>query len=168
MSDDSTMNAYAKRQPYELLPIAIRLDTLINVLALKKGGAINRMHSFQDMFANIVRSGFTSNIGTFNVNDLSYILDKETQFAALDSEKIEEIAKEVSRMRLQEKTEKEIARYLVNQFQSEKLRIQGDLEEMRNKYNLEKEDNDRKTKQLNPSAIYLKAIGSDSLREHHP
>lgn len=157
LSDDSTMNAYAKRQPYEFLPMAIRLDTLINVLALKKGGAINRMHSFQDMFANIVRSGFTSNVGTFNVNDLSYILDKETQFASLDPEKIEEVAKEVSRMRLQEKTDKEIARYLANQFQSEKLKIQGDLEEMKNKYHLEKEDNVRKTRQLNQSDLLLAA-----------
>lgn len=157
LSDDSTLNAYAKRQPYEFLPMAIRLDTLINVLALKKGGAINRMHSFQDMFANIVRSGFTSNVGTFNVNDLSYILDKETQFASLDPEKIEDVAKEVSRMRLQEKTDKEIARYLANQLQCEKLKIQGDLEEMKNKYNLEKEDNVRKTKQLNQSDSLLAA-----------
>lgn len=164
LSDDSTMNAYAKKKPYESLPMAIRLDTLINVLALKKGGAINRMHSFQDMFANIVRSGFTSNIGTFNINDLTYILDKDTQFASLDSNKIEEIAIEVSRMRLQEKTEKEIACYLVNQFQSEKLKIQGDLEEFKNKYNLEKEDNDRKTKQLNQSDSLLATSVNEKAR----
>lgn len=167
LSDDSTMNAYAKRQPYEFLPMAIRLDTLINVLALKKGGAINRMHSFQDMFANIVRSGFTSNAETFNINDLSYILDKDTQFASLESEKIEEIAKEVSRMRLQEKTEKEIARYLVNQFQREKLKIQGDFEEMKNKYHLEKEDNDRKTKQLNQTDSLLATSVSDKAKDKY-
>ena len=67
-------------------------------------------------------------------------------------------------MRLQEKTEKEIARYLVNQFQSEKLKIQGDFEEMKNKYHLEKEDNDRKTKQLNQTDSLLETSVSEKAK----
>lgn len=157
LSDDSTMNAYAKKQPFEVLPMAVRLDTLINVLALKKGGIINRQHSFQDMFANIVRSGFVTTTGTFNIYDLSYILDKENQYAALSQEKLEEVAKEVNRMRILDKPELEIARYLVNQFQCEKLKVQGDLEEMKNKYNLEKEDNKDKTKKLLHAGSLLEA-----------
>lgn len=141
LSTDSTLNVYAKQQPFEELPLAIRLDTLINILAVKKGAAINRMTSFQDLFANIIRSGFMPQTETFETRDLAYIHDKEAQVGSLDEYSIEEMARTVKRMRISDRPEKEILKYITRTFQGEKMKVIDDLDAMTIKYNKEREEN---------------------------
>lgn len=141
LSTDSTLNVYAKQQPFEELPLAIRLDTLINILAVKKGAALNRMTSFQDLFANIIRSGFMPQSETFETRDLAYIHDKEAQVGSLDEFSIEEIACTVKRMRISDRPEKEILKYITRTFQGEKMKVQDDLDAMTIKFNKEHEEN---------------------------
>lgn len=141
LSTDSTLNVYAKQQPFEELPLAIRLDTLINILAVKKGAALNRMTSFQDLFANIIRSGFMPQTETFETRDLAYIHDKEAQVGSLDEYSIEEMARTVKRMRISDRPEKEILKYITRTFQGEKMKVIDDLDEMTIKFNKEREEN---------------------------
>ena len=49
LSDDPTLNQYAKQQNYQEIPFSVRLDTLINVLAIRRGALNGREISFQNV-----------------------------------------------------------------------------------------------------------------------
>lgn len=148
LSDDPTLNQYAKRQQYKEIPFSVRLDTLINVLALKRGGINGRNTSFQNVFANIISHGFAPSSNTFKVEDLSYMYDKNIQVASLSEDRVEEIACAVNRMRMSDIPEKEVSKALMNFIQGEKIRIQGEYDLMREKYILEHTENEENKKGL--------------------
>lgn len=141
LSDDSTLNQYAKRIPFDFIPISIRIDTLINVLAVKQGGLLNYQTSFQELFANIIRSGFNPRKDTFQLEDLSYMYEKNIQIASLDIERVEEIACEINKLRMKETPDKDISQALMRYIQGEKIKIRDDYHEMRNKFIEERNEN---------------------------
>lgn len=148
LSDDPTLNQYAKRQQYKEIPFSVRLDTLINVLALKRGGMNGRNTSFQNVFANIISNGFAPSSNTFRVEDLSYMYDKNIQVASLSEERVKEIACAINRMRMSDMPEKEVSKALMHYIQGEKIRIQGEYDLMREKYILEHSENEENKKEL--------------------
>lgn len=148
LSDDPTLNQYAKRQTYKEIPFSVRLDTLINVLALKRGGMNGRNTSFQNVFANIISHGFAPSSNTFRIEDLSYMYDKNIQVASLSEERVEEIACAINRMRMSDMPEKEVSKALMHFIQGEKIRIQGEYDLMRERYILEHSENEENKKGL--------------------
>lgn len=148
LSDDSTMNVFAKRRPYEEIPIALRLDTLINVLAIKKGGMVSRESSFKEMFANIIQKGFIPYSANYNTNDLLYILEKDKQVVCLEPTRIEQMARDINRMRIQERSEADVARYIINEIQTERQKDKDDLKEITYKYHQERNSNIEMSKKV--------------------
>lgn len=158
LSDDPTLNQYAKRKPFAETPFSIRLDTLINVLALKQGGLNGRNLSFQAVFANIVRNGFTPRMNTFNVEDLAYMYEKNVQVASLSEDRVEEIARSINRMRLSDVSDKEVSHALMRFIQGEKIRIQGEYDIIKDKYIIEHAENEENKKGWQESESQLNYI----------
>lgn len=167
LSDDYTLNQYAKRRPFEIIPIAVRLDTIINVLAVKQGGVLNNQTSFQELFANIVRNGFNPHKDTFQVEDLSYMYDKNIQVASLEPNRIEEIACEVNRLRMQEIPDKEISHTLMRYIQGEKIKYQGDYEEMKDKYIIERGENERNKQDLTSAKNRISILATQNAKHKY-
>lgn len=167
LSDDCTLNQYAKRKPFEMIPIAVRLDTIINVLAVKQGGVLNNQTSFQELFANIVRNGFKPHKDTFQVEDLSYMYDKNIQVASLEPNRIEEIACEINRLRMQEIPDKEISHTLMRYIQGEKIKYQGDYEEMKDKYIVERGENERNKQDLTSAKNKISILAAQNAKHKY-
>lgn len=167
LSDDNTLNQYAKRMPFDQIPLAVRLDTLINVLAVKQGGILNNQTSFQELFANIVRNGFNPHKDTFQVEDLSYMYDKNIQVASLESSRIEEIAREVNRLRMQDTPDKEVSQTLMRCIQGEKIKYQDDYAEMKDKYIVARKENETNKRILASAKDQLEILAESNAKHKY-
>ena len=125
LSQEVSVNAYAKKKPLiNGLPIAIHIDTLLNVLALN-GGALKR--EYKTLFADIIREGLQPSRDTFTVPDLSIMLDKNDQISKLPPEKVAEIAQGIHNKRLLGASDRDITVYMTREIQGAKLEVMEDL-----------------------------------------
>ncbi|MDX9798904.1 MAG: hypothetical protein RBT05_08605, partial [Bacteroidales bacterium] len=134
LSQEVSINNYSKQKPFIYdLPLAIKLETIINILAVNTGGVDVDSSDYIPLFASMVRNGFTPNKDTFKVVDLSLMLEKNQQIAQLPSEDTIRIAKDVHRRRLLGESEDKISLELTREIQGVKLQIVDDLEETKSK-----------------------------------
>ena len=142
LSQEPSVNGYAKLTPSENeLPIAINIETLINVLAINSYDIDTK--DYITLFANIIRMNLQPNRETFRLEDLSYILEKNQQIAQLSPNSTIEIAKEIHRDRLLGIPDEEVEKKMTRLFQGEKLKIANDLDVARQELSIMKEDNIR-------------------------
>ena len=126
LSQEVSVNAYAKKKPFvNNLPIAIRIDTLLNVLALN--GGITLKSDYKTLFADIIREGLHPSKDTFTVPDLSIMLDKNDQISKLPPAKVAEIAQGIHNKRLLGVSESDITMYMTREIQGAKLEVVEDL-----------------------------------------
>lgn len=110
LSRDSTIVEYANSHVIrDNLPIAISLDSLLNIFALNDGfeGAIES--SFIPLFANLVKNKVYSSDRVFNIEDLLYLKDIESRIDKLEDDQIIEIASEVNKQKIKGKEDSDIA-----------------------------------------------------------
>lgn len=144
LSQEVSVNSYAKQKPsVQNLPISIKLETIINVLAVNNGGVNIDATDYIPLFASMVRNGLAPNRDTFKVADLSLMLEKNEQIAQLPSEETIRIAKNVHRKRLLGEPEEGIALEMTREIQSVKMQIVDDLEETKSKLSLEQQEKGR-------------------------
>ena len=144
LSQEVSVNTYAQRKPsQENLPMAIRIDTLLNVLALG-GGGIMQSKDFETLFATMIRLGLQPNSkDTYTIADLSVMLDKNEEISKLSSDAIKDIAQEIHRHRLLGKSEQDITMLMTRRIQGEKLRIRDTLKITKEKLQTEQRENKR-------------------------
>lgn len=76
VSEEVCVNLYSKKRPLsDNLPLSIRIDTLINVLAANNDGDTFNAADYVPLFANIVRSGLIPNKNTFKQEELYFLYD---------------------------------------------------------------------------------------------
>ena len=127
LTQDGSIINYAKKYPFTNgLPIAIKIDTLLNVLAVNSFR--NGEEDYIPLFASIIRQGLQPNSHTFRVEDLFYILEKEQFVSRLPSNSVIEIVNDVSRRRLLGESDEEISKELTRKVQSEKFKVVQDLD----------------------------------------
>lgn len=144
LSQEVSVNSYAKQKPsVQDLPMAIKLETIINVLAVNNGGVNIDATDYIPLFASMVRNGLTPNRDTFKVADLSLMLEKNEQIAQLPSEDTIRIAKDVHRKRLLGEAEDKIALEMTREIQGVKMQIVDDLQETKSKLSLEQQEKGR-------------------------
>lgn len=132
LTKDTTLTRHAVQQaPRDECPLALSVNTLVNVLALDNGGLELDPTEFAPLFARMVRGGLMPQDGAFQIEDLSRILDVNRQIADLPLETVTELATQVNSQRLARVPDSEIALNLTRAFQKEKLRLTGDLAETR-------------------------------------
>ncbi|MGN0488861.1 MAG: hypothetical protein ACI4HO_06335 [Ruminococcus sp.] len=130
LTQDSSIIGYAKNYPFTNgLPIAIKIDTLLNVLAVNS--YTDACDSYVNLFAAIIRQGLQPNSHTFKIEDLFYILEKEQMVSQLPSDSVIEIVNDVSRKRLLGETDEDICKEITRKVQSEKFKVVRDLDKTR-------------------------------------
>lgn len=168
LSQEVSVNNYAKQKPsVQDLPMSIKLETIINVLAVNNGGVNIDATDYIPLFASMVRNGLIPNRDTFKVADLSLMLEKNEQIAQLPSEETIRIAKDVHRKRLLGESEENIALEMTREIQGVKMQIVDDLEDTKSKLLLEQQEKGRYKESANKSTNALrKTIKADVEKEY--
>lgn len=157
ISQEISINEYAKQKPSKKdLPFALRLETLISMLAIDNGGTDINPNDYSTLFANIIRFNLFPAKDTFKVTDLSKLLETELQIAQLPKDEIIEIAKDVHRNRTLGLPDEKISLELARKFQGAKLNIVDDLDETRQKLSLTEIEKERHKKESNTLKEALK------------
>ena len=130
LSREISVNQYAKQSPsINNLPLSIRLETLINMLAVDNGGTEIDPLDYKSLFASIIKAGLIPNKDTFRIADLSRMLETENQITQLPPDDIINIAKGVNRNRALGLDDEKIRLELVREIQGSKLKIAEELDE---------------------------------------
>lgn len=144
ISEETCVNNYSKRRPSaDRLPLAIRIDTLINVLAANNGGDTFEASNYVPLFANIIRSGLTPQKRTFEQEELFRLYDMDQQIAQLPEEEVKDIALEMHDLMMQGTDENELRRVLTSRITKGKIKSVTDLESTRQELTLVKNESER-------------------------
>ena len=96
ISDDFSVNKYAREAGIKnWLPLSMRLDTLINMLAINNGGDTFDAADYKPLFANIIRLGLTPRKDTFRQTELYQMAQMNSRITHLPAENIKSIATEI-------------------------------------------------------------------------
>lgn len=166
LSQEVSVNTYAKQKPFvNKLPIAMRIQTLLNVLALNGNTHIVN-EDYKSLFANMIREGLQPNSDTFTAADLSIMLEKNEQISKLPSNKIIEIANQIHQERLLGVSDNQITMNMTRNIQGAKIEAVEDLTKVREELSSEKRDNIRSKEEANRNKqALIRRIENDVRRE---
>jgi len=157
LSQEISVNRYSHSKPVKKdLPIAIKLETLISMLAIDNGGTDVNPLDFSNLFANMIRFDLHPDKNTFQIADLSKLLDTEMQIEQLPSEEVIKIAQNLHLNRLKGLPDDEISLALSREFQDVKLKFVNDLDIVYENLSHEKREHEIKSKQLSKTEKALK------------
>jgi hypothetical protein len=144
LSRDSSINEVALEKPLKNeMPIAIGLNTLINLLAIDNGGTDIDPTDCAPLFASIIKLALLPERDVFKLEDLSKMLDIETQIGNLASKEVIDIAKEFHHNSVTGVSEEEIALQVNRRFQKAKLELRSNLEKSIQETHFEKEEKEK-------------------------
>lgn len=144
VSEEVCVNLYSKNRPLSAnLPLAIRIDTLINVLAANNDGETFNAADYVPLFANIVRSGLTLDKDTFRQEELYNLYDMDEQVAQLPSDKVRDIVLEMHELILKGTDEKTLNRELKSKITKGKIKVVSDLDDTRQALYLSERERER-------------------------
>lgn len=113
LSDDTAINRYSKEYGLKQgLPLALRVDTLINMLAINNGGDTFDAADYRPLFANIIRLGLIPRKDTFRQTELYQLSQMNGRIVDLPAEEVRNIAKEMHKRFLEGESEENIRRDL--------------------------------------------------------
>lgn len=134
LSEEISINNYSKSKGIiNNLPLAIRVETLINVLALNHGGADFEASDYVSLFASIIRNGLQPKSETFKQEELYRMYLMNEEIAELPSERTKEIVLDIHHKMLKGVNEDELKRDLANQITKGKLCVSDELEDTKQK-----------------------------------
>ncbi|MBE9577043.1 hypothetical protein [Flavobacterium proteolyticum] len=159
LSQEISINKYSHTKPIkDNLPIAIKLETLINMLAIDNGGTDVNPTDFSNLFADMIRFNLQPDKNTFEIADLSKLLETELQIEQLPSEEVIKIANNLHKNRIKGLPEDEISLALNREFQDVKLKFVADLDVAYESLSYEKREKEIKTNQLSKTEKALRDI----------
>ena len=148
VSEEVCVNLYSKNRPLsDNLPLSIRIDTLINVLAANNDGDTFNAADYVPLFANIVRSGLIPNKDTFKQEELYSLYDMDEQVAQLPKEEVEEIVMDMHEMILKGTGDKELERELKSKITKGKIKVVSDLDSTKQALSLSEKNLKRQEEQ---------------------
>lgn len=144
LSEEISVNNYSKNKPtVSGLPIALRVETLINVLALNNGGDSFDADNYMPLFASIIQNGFQPQIDTFVQEDLFAIYEMNQQIALLPEEQKKEIVQEINAKRLKGGSDDKLKVELERAITRGKLQVHDDLNEAKKQLSASKKETQR-------------------------
>lgn len=149
------------------MPIAIGLDTLINVLAIDNGGTDVDPTNYAPLFASIIKLALIPEHDVFRVEDLSRMLDVQSQIADLPDDKIIDIAKELHHNQVIGVPDDEISLQLTRSFQTAKLELKNDLDKSRKEVFFEKTEKEKFIKRSDRATRKLREQYTGELRDKY-
>ena len=166
LSQELSVNTYAKEKPsVNDLPISIRLETLINVLAVENGGLDIDASDYATLFAAMIRNRLIPNKDVFKVTDLSIMFEKNEHIAQLPEQETIRIAKKIHRERLLGIDDEKISLELTREIQGVKLKIVDELTETKTELFSEKTEKNRYKEQADASTEALRKIIENDYRK---
>lgn len=121
LTKDSVIREYANENTLrDDNPIAIGLDSFIQMMAIKNGNIENSSVNFAPLFAKIIQFSLLPEKNMFKVEDLEFILDTKIEIQKLRNVDIIEVAKEVNKLRINNKPDDDVALAVRRYFQSKK------------------------------------------------
>ncbi|MFP9119012.1 hypothetical protein ACLI08_14570 [Flavobacterium sp. RNTU_13] len=157
LSQEISVNRYSHSKPVkDDLPIAIKLETLINMLAIDNGGTNVNPLDFSTLFANMIRFDLHPDKNTFQIADLSKLLDTELQIEQLPADEVIKIAQNLHANRLKGLPDDEIGLALNREFQDVKLKFVQDLDIVYENLTHEKREHQIKSSKLDKTEKALK------------
>lgn len=144
LSEEISVNNYSKNKPtVSGLPLALRVETLINVLALNNGGDSFDADDYMPLFASIIQNGFQPQKDTFVQEDLYAIYEMNQQIALLPEEQKKEIVQEINSKRLKGESDDKLKVELERAITRGKLQIHDDLNEAKEQLSASKKETQR-------------------------
>lgn len=144
LSEDILVNNYSKNKPtVSGLPLALRIETLINVLALNNGGDSFDADDYMPLFASIIQNGFQPQKDTFVQEDLYAIYEMNQQIALLPEEQKKAIVQEINSKRLKGESDDKLKIELERAITRGKLQIHDDLNEAKEQLSASKKETQR-------------------------
>ena len=144
LSQDSTISAYSKLRPVEQgLTLSIKMETLINVLALDSGGVEVNPQNYIPLFAQMIRHGLSPDEKTFQIQDLARMSDMEQDITRLDDRDIVKLATDIATLRMQGESEEQIGLTFRRELQDVKRGIVDDLEDTKRDFENERKEKER-------------------------
>ncbi len=120
LTRDGTLREYAYEKTLrDENPIALGLDSLIQMLAINSGGTEISSTNFAPLFGRLVRASLMPEKDTFEMEDLYFIEKTRIQISELPNDKIIEIAKNVNKLRLKGVSDDDIVLEIQRSFQRE-------------------------------------------------
>lgn len=144
LSEEISVNNYSKNKPtVSGLPLALRVETLINVLALNNGGDSIDADDYMPLFASIIQNGFQPQKDTFVQEDLYAIYEMNQQIALLPEEQKKVIVQEINSKRLKGESEDKLKVELERAITRGKLQVHDDLNDTKEQLSASKKETQR-------------------------
>lgn len=168
LSQEVSINKYSHSKPtIENLPLAIRLETLINMLAIDNGGTEVNPTDFSNLFADMIRFNLQPDKDTFQVADLAKLLDTELQIEQLPADEVIKIANKLHHNRSIGMSDEDVGLALNRDFQDVKLKFVEDYDIAQNNLAFEKSENEKYRRSLTKTERALrKRIESEELKKY--
>ena len=149
LSQEISINKYSHSKPLiENLPLSIRLETLINMLAIDNGGIEVNPTDFSNLFADMIRFNLQPDKDTFEVADLSRLLDTELQIEQLPPDEVIKLANKLHHNRSIGLSDEAVGLELSRDFQNVKLKFVEDYDIAQNNLAFEKSEKKKYKKSL--------------------
>ena len=168
ISQEVSINKYSHTKPViDNLPLAIKLETIINMLAIDNGGTDVNPTDFSTLFADMIRFNLQPDKNTFEVADLAKLLDTELQIEQLPAEEVIKMANNLHQNRSKGLNDEEVSLALNREFQDVKLKFVDDFDTAQNDLSFEKSEKQKYKRNLTKTEKALrKRIQSDELRKY--
>lgn len=143
LTRDGTVHTYAIENKISgNMPLALTVDTIISLLSVNDGGVDLDPSEFGSVFAQFVMNDVVITRDAFKIEDLTKMIEIESEIASLPSEQIIEIAREINHDRFIGAKESEIALKIQRKMQSYRIEIKDELSATQIKLANEKKEND--------------------------
>lgn len=165
LSQDTCINEYSKKRPsVNDLTLALKLETLINVLSVYQPETMES-DIFSALFASMLRDGLVPRNDVFQLEDLSVMCEREEQISQLPPQSVISIAKDICRLRLSGESDENINLALSRAVQGQKMQVAVELKSTQEQLRCVKEEKDRETKRADNRDELLKESLLDSAKK---
>lgn len=141
LSDEISVIQYSKTCGFKLgLPLSLRVDTLINMLAVNNGGDTFEASDYKSLFANLIRMELVPRSDTFRQTELYTLYKMNSRIANLPKERVKEIAIEMHHKYLDGENSDDLLRDLNELVTKGEIKVGDELEETKGRlYESDKE-----------------------------
>lgn len=149
ISDEISVNQYSKSKGTKHnLPLSLRVDTLINILAVNNGGGTFDASDYKPLFANIIRLGLTPRKDTFNQEELYQLSKMNDRISNLPPEQVCDIAWQMHRKRLSGESDSDLRRDLNVLVTRGEIQVKDEISDMKGQLSAQGKEKQRLNNEL--------------------
>lgn len=149
ISDEISVNQYSKSKGTKHnLPLSLRVDTLINMLAVNNGGGTFDASDYKPLFANIIRLGLTPRKDTFNQEELYQLSQMNDRISNLPPELVCDIAWQMHKKRLSGESDSDLRRELNVLVTRGEIQVKDEISDMKGQLNVQGREKQRLNDEL--------------------